>query len=74
MIHHDTVYDWLVARKISCFHIVGMSSSQLRSIIFQKGRLNHQPDEIMIDQCHKPSSESIQTHMIDRNDHQSKHT
>ena len=35
------------------FHILGMSSSQLtKSIVFQRGRLNHQPDMVYIDGYH----------------------
>jgi len=38
---------WWFGRWLLFFHILGISSSQLtNSIIFQRGRLNHQPDVI----------------------------
>ena len=38
---------WWFGTWLLFFHILGMSSSQLtNSIIFQRGRLNHQPDDV----------------------------
>ena len=42
--HRLSGWWWLEPWNFMTFHLLGMSSFQLRNYIFQRGRLNHQPD------------------------------